>query len=141
VLSPLYCYEGGQISFKNTFNGDDPAKVERAAIVVNRGWIPHKYRDKRSRPHERNSRQLVKIAGTWRKGKNVHDYKTPNNPDNNEWNNICLEDIGLFWDLPNFDEQKFYYFQVVDLNSKSSPDQVCPPLIQDSVDDIIVDHY
>jgi len=53
----------------------------------------------------------VKIPGTWRKGKNLHDYRYANNPDNNEWHNIQLEDIGMFWDLPNFDEMKHYYFQ------------------------------
>jgi hypothetical protein len=56
---------------------------------------------------------LVKLTGVWRKGKNVHDYKVPNNPDANEWNNLCLEDIGIFWDLPNYDEAKYYYFQAV----------------------------
>ena len=110
VLSPLYCYEGGKISFKNAFKGEDPVKIERAAIVLNRGWIGAQYRDKRSRPHDVNSRQMIRVSGVWRKGKNVHDYKVPNNPDNNEWHNLCLEDIGLFWDLPNFDEQKYYYF-------------------------------
>jgi len=70
---------------------------------VNRGWIPAHYRDKKSRPEE-NSRELIKLTGCWRKGKNVHDYKIPNNPDNNEWHNISLEDIGIFWDLPNYDE-------------------------------------
>jgi len=57
---------------------------------------------------------LVKVTGTWRKGKDIHDYKVPNNPDNNEWNNMALEDIGIFWDLPNWDEAKFYYFHAID---------------------------
>lgn len=89
---------------------NDPVVVERAGIVVSRGWIPAQLRDKRSRPHELNSRKLVKVQGVWRAGKDLHDYKHPNNPDNNDWNNIALEDIGIYWDLPNFDEQKFYYF-------------------------------
>ena len=110
VINPLYCYEGGKLSFKNAFEKTDPVKIERSAIIVNRGWIPAALRDKRSRPNEVNRRQLVKLTGTWRKGKNVHEYKVPNNPDANEWNNLCLEDIGIFWDLPNFDEAKFYYF-------------------------------
>lgn len=141
VINPLYCYEGGKLSFKNQFNNEDPVKIERAAIILNRGWIPAQYRDKRSRPHERNSRELVRITGVWRKGKNIHDYKIPNNPDNNEWHNLCLEDIGLFWDLPNFDEAKFYYFQAVEIGARTSPEQRCPPLIQDSMDDVIVNHY
>jgi cytochrome oxidase assembly protein ShyY1 len=119
VLNPLYCYEGGKVSFKAAFAKEDPVKVERAAIIVNRGWIPAQYRDKKSRPHEINSRELTKITGVWRKGKNVHDYKVPNNPDNNEWHNIALEDIGIFWELPNYDEAKFYYFQAVDLGQRS----------------------
>lgn len=118
VINPMYCYEGGRLSFKNAFADVDPVKIERAAIIVNRGWIPAAYRDKRSRPMEQNQRKLVRMTGTWRKGKNVHDYKVPNNPDNNEWNNLCLEDIGIFWDLPNFDEAKYYYFQAVDLNGQ-----------------------
>lgn len=115
VINPLYCYEGGKLSFKNTFEKKDPVKIDRAAIIVNRGWIPAQYRDKRSRPEEVNTRQLVKLTGVWRKGKNVHDYKVPNDPDSNEWNNLCLEDIGIFWDLPNFDEAKYYYFHAVSM--------------------------
>ncbi len=110
VINPMYCYEGGRISFKKQFEGVDPIKIERSAIIVNRGWIPAAYRDKRSRPQEVNSRELVRFTGTWRRTKNVHDYKVPNNPDANEWNNLCLEDIGIFWDLPNYDECKHYYF-------------------------------
>jgi cytochrome oxidase assembly protein ShyY1 len=56
VINPLYCYEGGKLSFKNAFSKKDPVKIERAAIIVNRGWIPAEYRDKRSRPEEVNSR-------------------------------------------------------------------------------------
>jgi cytochrome oxidase assembly protein ShyY1 len=35
---------------------------------VNRGWIPAELKDRRSRPHELNSRKLVKLRGVWRKG-------------------------------------------------------------------------
>ena len=52
----------------------------------------------------------------------MHDYKVPNNPNSNEWNNLSLEDIGIFWDLPNFDEQKYYYFQALDFNEDRSND-------------------
>lgn len=110
VINPLYCYEGGRLSLQKAFNKEDPVSVDRAAIIVNRGWIPAELKDKRSRPDVFNSRKLVKIRGVWRKGKNVHDYKIPNNPDNNEWYNLCLEDIGIYWDLPNYDEIKHYYF-------------------------------
>jgi cytochrome oxidase assembly protein ShyY1 len=92
------------------FEKKDPISVERAAIIVNRGWIPLQLKDKRSRPDEINSRKLIKLKGVWRKGQNSHHYKKPNNPDTNEWYNYALEDIGIFWDLPNWSECKFYYF-------------------------------
>lgn len=115
VINPLYCYEGGRLSLKNLYNEEDPTKIDRAAVIIHRGWIPADYRDRRSRPDEKFSRQLVKVTGTWRRGKDVHDYKIPNDPNSNEWHNLCLEDIGMFWDLPNYDDAKYYYFQLVDL--------------------------
>lgn len=119
VINPLYCYEGGKLSMQNLMQlKDDAIQIDRSAIIVNRGWVPASYKDKRSRPNEVNTRQLVRITGTWLKGKNVHEYTVPNNPDNNEWNNLCLEDIGIFWDLPNFDECKYYYFNTVQLNEE-----------------------
>ena len=110
VINPLYCYEGGRLSFRRAFNSEDPVSIDRAAIIVNRGWIPYELKDRRSRPHEMNTRKLVKLTGCFRKGKDIHDYKKPNNPENNEWHNLALEDIGMFWDLPNFNESKYYYF-------------------------------
>ena len=56
VINPMYCYEGGKLSFQNAFNKADPVKIERSAIIINRGWIPAAYRDKRSRPNEVNQR-------------------------------------------------------------------------------------
>jgi hypothetical protein len=123
VINPLYCYEGGRLSFQKAFEKKDPITVERAGIVVNRGWIPAELKDKKSRPNEINSRRLVKIKGVFRKGKNIHDYKVPNNPDNNDWHNLALEDIGIYWDLPNFDEQKFYYFQAVQIDGNTSTEE------------------
>lgn len=116
VVNPLYCYEGGRVSFKELFKGnkDKVTKIERAAVIVNRGWIPAELKDKRTRPNETNTRQLVKLKGVFREGKDLHDYKHANNPDNNEWYNLALEDIGLFWDLPNYHEASSYYFQTVD---------------------------
>ena len=52
VYNPLYCYEAGRISFKSMFEKKDPISVDRAAIIVNRGWIPLALKDKRSRPEE-----------------------------------------------------------------------------------------
>lgn len=54
VINPLYCYEGGKMSFKGAFNKEDPIKIDRAAIIINRGWIPAELKDKRSRPNEIN---------------------------------------------------------------------------------------
>jgi len=144
VINPVYCYEGGKISFKNAFTKKDPVKIDRSAIIVNRGWIPAAYRDKRSRPQEQNTRQLIKLTGTWRKGKNIHDYKVPNNPDSNEWHNLALEDIGIFWDLPNFDECKCYYFQAVKLQGgehTTGMEHVESPCTPDRPDEIIESHY
>jgi cytochrome oxidase assembly protein ShyY1 len=130
VINPLYCYEGGKFSFKNAFAKEDYVNIERAAIIVNRGWIPAHLKDKRSRPNEINTRKLVKLRGVFRKGKGLHDYKIPNNPDNNEWHNLALEDIGIYWDLPNWDEAKFYYFELVNLDqgeaSNEGHNQVFP---------------
>ena len=143
MINPVYCYEGGKLSFKNLFAKEDPVLIERAAMIVNRGWIPAAYKDKRSRPNEVNSRKLVKFRGVMRRGKDIHDYKIPNNPDNNDWHNLALEDIALFWDLPNFDEIKHYYFEVVDLDqgeaSTESHNQTFP--IANSPDEVIDDHY
>jgi len=139
VINPLYCYEGGKHSFRELINGGDPVSVERAALIVNRGWIPASLRDKRSRPEEVNSRQLVRLTGVFRAGKDVHDYKVPNNPDNNEWHNLALEDIGLFWDLPNSDEAKYYYFQCIDFPGKSSHGNT--PVKPISPDALVDEHY
>ena len=56
VVNPLYCYEGGRVSMKELLeNGaKNPVSIDRSAIIVVRGWIPARYRDKRSRPQETN---------------------------------------------------------------------------------------
>ena len=82
---------------------------------------------------------MVRFTGTWLKGKNVHEYSVPNNPDNNEWNNLCLEDIGIFWDLPNWDECRFYYFNVSQLNDEAQNPR--SPIEADSKDDLIEKYY
>lgn len=117
VINPVYCYEGGRFSFNSLFNKQDPITVERAALIINRGWIPIELKDKRSRPNEINSRKLIKFKGVFRRGKDIHDYKVPNNPENNDWHNLSLEDIALFWELPNFDEVKHYYFECVEFRN------------------------
>lgn len=145
VLNPVYCYEGGRISMQDliTNAAKDPISIDRSAIIVCRGWIPAEFRDKRSRPQEAaQAKQLVKITGTWLRGKDIHDYKIPNNPDNNEWHNLCLEDIGLFWDLPNFEESKYYYFRAVDFGGQMCGvmSDVETPVRADNKDETI-DHY
>ena len=142
VINPLYCYEGGKLSMQAAFAQDEAIKIDRAALIVNRGWIPAMYRDKRSRPTEVNQRKLVKITGCYMPGKTVHDYKVPNDPDSNEWNNLCLEDIGIFWDLPNFDECKWYYFHAVQFKGDTTAGIDIPtPAIPDQGDDLIETHY
>ena len=120
---------------------EDPISIERSALIVRRGWIPAAFREKSSRPKELNSKELVKINGCYMPGKNVHDYKVPNNPDNNDWNNLCLEDIGLYWDLPNFDEAKYYYFHCVDIQGENASRVETTPVTADSIDEVIDEHY
>lgn len=142
VINPLYCYEGGKLSMQGLFQQEDAIKIERAAIIVNRGWIPAQYRDKRSRPTEQNTRRLVKITGCYMPGPDAHNYKVPNDPDSNEWNNLSLEDIGMFWDLPNYDEAKWYYFHAVGFKGDSTAGLEIPtPAQADSPDDLIETHY
>ena len=88
VLSPLYCYEGGRVNLAEVMRGGEPVTLDKAAIVINRGWIPEELKDKTRRIRDINSNKLTKIVGMWRKGKGLHDYRIPNNPDNNEWHNI-----------------------------------------------------
>jgi len=139
VINPLYCYECGKTSFRELINGGDPVIVERAALIVNRGWIPASLRDKRSRPEEVNSRKLVRLTGVFRAGKDIHDYKVPNNPDNNDWHNLALEDIGIFWDLPNWDEAKYYYFHCTAVPGGSNSG--CGAATPLAPDELVDDHY
>lgn len=142
VINPFYCYEGGKISMEKAINfSGDPISIDRAALIVKRGWVPAMYKEKASRPQEINSRELVKITGCFMPGKDVHDYKIPNNPDANDWNNMCLEDIGIYWDLPNFDEAKYYYFNVVDLDGQNQANRDKTPVMADEIDDVVDNYY
>lgn len=112
VILPLYCYEGGRLNWASVIEkkGGESVEIEKAALIINRGWIPAYMKDKRERPWETDSNKLVKVQGTFRKGKDVHDYKKPNDPDSNMWHNLALEDIAYYFELPNIQECKFYYF-------------------------------
>ena len=77
----------------------------------------------------------------FRYGKDIHSYTHPNNPDNNEWHNLALEDIGLYWDLVNFDEQKYFYFQAVNFTDQSNEFQKNSPVDAMSRDELIDDEY
>lgn len=84
------------------------------------------------------------MKGVFRAGKDLHDYKIPNNPDNNEWHNLSLEDIGIYWDLPNFDEAKYYYFQAIQVDGSDKREnsfQKESGVVPDTRDELIDDHY
>lgn len=42
VILPLYCYEGGKLSWKALLDKDTDNAVEitKSALIINRGWIP-----------------------------------------------------------------------------------------------------
>jgi len=142
VLSPLYCYDGGKWSIKRKLQGKDPTVIEKSAVIINRGWIPASKKDRLTRPRDVHTNKLVKVTGTWRKGKNLHDYKSPNSPESNEWNNIALEDIGIYWDLPNFDEMKHYYFQSTELGGyNNNNDKYTDAPKPWTTSETVYDHY
>ena len=58
---------------------------------------------------------MVKISGIFKPGKEIHDYVIPNDPENNEWYNMALEDIALYFDLMNYKECNYYYFSLTEL--------------------------
>ena len=55
-MNPVYCYEAGKFSFRNLMGKKDPVIIDRAAVIIERGWIPAELKDKRSRPNEVDSR-------------------------------------------------------------------------------------
>lgn len=118
VINPLYCYDGGRFNFAALHSQEESKFIstDRAAIIVNRGWIPYEMKDRKTRPWETNTRQLVKVKGTFTRVDSIHDYKIPNDPSANEWYNIAPEDIARFWELPNTAELKQFYFEQVDID-------------------------
>jgi len=114
VFNPLYCYDGGKLKIMELTDTKEAPKgieIERAAVIVNRGWIPYNLKDKRSRPWEQSTRDLVKIRGTFRRTHSMYKYTIPNNGNDNDWHNIVVEDMARFWELPNADEFKYFYFE------------------------------
>jgi len=127
---------------KGLKDGKDPISIERAALIVKRGWIPEQFKLKSSRPDEINSQELTKLTGHFYPGKNLHDYKIPNNPDNNEWHNMALEDFGMYWDLANYDEARYYYFSTLDLQGENRDECFAnSPVMPDTVDEVAEHHY
>lgn len=112
ILNPLYTHEGGRwLGGDWSKRQSDPVYIDRAALIVNRGWIPKELKNPLTRPHDlESSKRLVKMKGCYRPGQDVHDYKIPNSPDDGEWHNFALQDIGRYWELPNVEEAKYYYF-------------------------------
>jgi len=112
IINPIYTYENGRLLYGDYSNKKKGiTSTDRAAVILNRGWIPKELKNPLSRPEDvEQSKQLVKLKGVMRPGKDLHDYKYPNNPADNEWHNLALEDIAIYWDLPNKNECKFYYF-------------------------------
>jgi hypothetical protein len=45
-----------------------------------------------------------------------HDFTQPNDPTFHQWTNFSLEDFALYWDLPNFRDASYCYFQEVDFS-------------------------
>lgn len=147
IINPLYCYDGGTLMTEKTQNTPGAGiGTDRAAIIVNRGWIPYHLKDKKNRLWEKNSRQLTRIEGTFVMAKDIHDYKIPNNPSNNEWHNLAPEDLARFWELPNQNEIKQFYFQRVNLEgttqiiAANQSEINTYPLIK-SKDEVVRDHY
>lgn len=142
VISPLYCYDGGRFSISRAFKGEDHVVIDKSALLINRGWIPASKKDRLTRPRDVHTNKLVRITGTWRKGKNLHDYKHPNSPEDNEWHNLQLEDIGMYFDLPNFDEMKHYYFQATNVRGQQELNQAYPDAPEPySVEETVYDYY
>lgn len=119
VFNPLYCYDVGQwnLELMKTKDMRKILTLDRAAIVIHRGWIPYELKDKRKRLWEKTTNQLVKYQGFMTRSPNVHDYTTPNDHTNNEWHHASVEDMAQYWALPNMNELKRFYFQVADLDS------------------------
>ena len=53
---------------------------------------------------------------------------------------MALEDIGIFWDLVNWDEAKFYYFQAIE-SAAQDEHLTSGPIQPLTNDEIITEHY
>lgn len=143
VINPLYCYDAGRVN-ASALELNDNSKMtstDRAAIIVNRGWIPEELKDKRTRPWEQTTRQLVRIPGTFMQAKDIHDYKKANNPNTNEWYNLAPEDLARYWELSNFNQLKQFYFQHMNLVGTGSMQTGYKYPIPPTSDDVIRDYY
>jgi cytochrome oxidase assembly protein ShyY1 len=138
VINPLYTHNGGRLHMEAIAldKKDKITTTERAAIIVNRGWIPAEMKDRKTRPWEKTTRQLTRINGTYMRAKNIHDYTIPNNPNNSEWHNLAPEDLARYWDLPNVNELKNFYFQRME-----SPDMKYKWPLPPSPEDVVRGYY
>lgn len=104
--------------------------------------IPAALKDRRTRPHDFNSGKQETILGTLRRtGNNTHNFKEPNDPSFNLWKNFSLEDFAIYWQLPNRNDAKYVYFQVVDFGSSignENNNDIYP--IKTSIQDVIVEN-
>ena len=93
---------GGSIHFKggNGYYILTPLRLKDGRfIIVNRGWVPENIKDPKSRP-EVLTKGLVKITGAVMKNEEKGLYIHDNQPKNNLWFYINLEEIGSFINLP-----------------------------------------
>ena len=101
--------DGGRTDITSDKPGMDNY-VDKAGMVINRGWIPYSLKDRSKRGEGTSTLKLVKIQGTMRRSAKVHDYKVPNNPADGVWYNFATEDIARYWEMANFAENGHFYF-------------------------------
>lgn len=97
-------------------------------------------KDRRLRPKDVNTGKNETLLGTIKLSTTRrHDFLHPNDPTVDLWTNHSLEDMALYWDLPNVNDAKFCYFQEVDFgNLDFGKSDIYP--IRPSVPEVIVEN-
>lgn len=93
---------GGSVKFKgqNGYYILTPFHLDNDQIViVNRGWVPEKLKDRNNRPETLINHQ-VEITGAIMKNEEKGIYVHDNQPEQNLWFYINLKEIGSFTKLP-----------------------------------------